>query len=122
MLLANEIEGNELINQLNGGASFEVLAKAKSLDKSTARQGGVLPSQLVSPVSEVVVNLTKGRVAQKPIQTQAGWDVIKLVDVRPFVMPDYEQVNNNIAQALVQKKRQEALKALILESKISIAK
>lgn len=123
IVVANETEGAQLIQQINNGASFADLAKAKSLDQNSAQQGGVvgwaLPSQLTPPVNDLVPNLAKGKVTQAPVKTANGWHVIKVDDVRPFVMPTFDQTRNAIAQNLIQQKRQEAVNELMKATKIS---
>lgn len=56
--------------------------------------------------------------AKSPIKTYNVWHVIKLYDVRPFVMPAFEQVKNNLAQELVQKRRQEVINNLLKDAKV----
>jgi len=123
IVVANEAEGTELIKQINSGASFVELAKTKSLDQNSAQQGGlvgwVLPTQLTPPVNDTVPSLTKGKVTQFPVKTTNGWHVIKVDDIRAFVMPTFDQAKNTIAQTLIQQKRQEAVNALMQSTKIS---
>lgn len=123
IVVANEAEGAELIKQINNGASFADLAKVKSLDQSSGQQGGIvgwaLPTQLTPPINDLVPNLTKGKVTQTPVKTSNGWHIIKVDDVRPFVMPTFDQARNTIAQSLIQQKRQEAVNALMQSTKIS---
>ncbi|MBU3564163.1 peptidylprolyl isomerase [Polynucleobacter sp. Tro8-14-1] len=122
IVVANEAEGVELIKQINNGASFADLAKVKSLDQSSGQQGGIvgwaLPTQLTTPINDLVPNLTKGKVTQTPVKTSNGWHVIKVDDVRQFVMPTFDQARNTIAQGLIQQKRQEAVNALMQSTKI----
>jgi hypothetical protein len=53
-----------------------------------------------------MVALKKGDITQTPVQTQFGWHVIKLEDVRPAKVPTLEEVKPQIAEALQQKKLQ----------------
>jgi peptidyl-prolyl cis-trans isomerase C len=121
--VATEAEATEIIQQINKGAKFETLAKDKSLEKISGAQGGVvgwvLPAQLASPINTLIVNLTKGQVAQSPIRTNNGWHVVKLDDVRPFVIAPFDQVRNNLAQELVQQRRQQAVNALLKDAKVA---
>jgi peptidyl-prolyl cis-trans isomerase C len=121
--VATEAEATEIIQQINKGAKFETLAKDKSLEKVSGAQGGVvgwvLPAQLASPINTLIVNLGKGQVAQSPIRTNNGWHVIKLDDVRPFVIAPFDQVRNNLAQELVQQRRQQAVSALLKDAKVA---
>ncbi|MBU3595141.1 peptidylprolyl isomerase [Polynucleobacter sp. 86C-FISCH] len=123
IVVANEAEGIALINQINGGASFEELAKTRSLDKVSGQQGGVvgwvLSSQLTPPVNDIVPNLAKGKITQSPVKTANGWHVIKVEDIKPFVLPSFDQAKNAIAQSLIQQRRQEAVNALTKGFKIN---
>jgi peptidyl-prolyl cis-trans isomerase C len=123
IMVATEGEAAEIIKQINAGTKFEVLAKEKSLEKISGAQGGVVgwvfPSQLAPPINELIVNLGKGNIAPSPVKTNNGWHVIKLDDVRPFVMPPFDQVKNNLAQELAQQRRQEAINALLKDAKVT---
>jgi len=118
-----EAEANQIIAQLNKGASFATLAQEKSLDKASGARGGVmgwaLPSQLVPPINSVVPNMAKGQFTVKPIQTNNGWHIVMVDDVKPFVLPSFDEAKAGIAQALIQQKRQEAVTALMKTIKIS---
>jgi len=122
IMVATEGEATQLIKQINDGAKFEALAKDKSLEKVSGAQGGVVgwvfPYQLTPPINDLIVNLSKGKITQSPIKTNNGWHVIKLDDVRPFVMPAFDEVKNTIAQELVQQRRQQAIDALLKEAKV----
>lgn len=122
IMVASEAEAAEIIKQIKGGAKFEALAKEKSLDKVSGAQGGmvgwVFPAQLTPPINDLIVNLSKGNITQSPIKTNNGWHVVKLEDVRPFVMPSYDQVKNNITQELLQQRRQQAINALLKDAKV----
>jgi peptidyl-prolyl cis-trans isomerase C len=119
--VATEAEATEIIQQINKGAKFETLAKDKSVEKLSAAQGGlvgwVLPAQLAPPINMLIVNLDKGKVAQTPVRTNNGWHVIRVDDMRPFVIAPFDQVRNTLAQELVQQRRQQAVNALLKDVK-----
>jgi peptidyl-prolyl cis-trans isomerase C len=123
IMVASEAEAAEIIKQINAGTKFETLAKEKSLEKISGAQGGVVgwvfPFQLAPPINDLIVNMSKGSITQAPIKTNNGWHVIKLDNVRPFVMPSFDQAKNTIAQELVQQRRQEAINALLKDAKVS---
>ena len=122
IMVATEAEAQDIIKQINAGTKFEAIAKEKSLEKVSGAQGGVVgwvfPYQLTPPINDLIVNLAKGKVTQSPVKTNNGWHVIKVDDVRPFVMPPFEQVQNTIAQELVQQRRQEAINTLLKDAKV----
>lgn len=123
IMVSSEAEAADIIKQINAGTKFEVLAKEKSLEKISGAQGGVVgwvfPSQLAPPINELIITLGKGNIAPSPVKTNNGWHVIKLDDVRPFVMPPFDQVKNTLAQELVQQRRQEAINALLKDAKVA---
>jgi peptidyl-prolyl cis-trans isomerase C len=121
--VATEAEAAEIIQQINKGAKFETLAKDKSVEKISGAQGGlvgwVLPAQLAPPINMLIVNLDKGKVTQTPIRTNNGWHVIRVDDVRPFVIAPFDQLRNTLAQELVQQRRQQAINQLIQNAKVA---
>lgn len=126
IVVATEKEGQDVIAQINSGKSFETLAKSKSLDKVTGEQGGLvgwaLSDQYIEPIGALVPGLVKGKVDQKPVKTNLGWHVIKLVDSRAFVMPSYNDAKSNLAQTLVARGKQEAISDLMKDAKVTIDK
>ncbi|MFJ3054344.1 peptidylprolyl isomerase [Herbaspirillum sp. NPDC087042] len=102
-------DAEAIIAKLKAGTKFEDLAK-QSKDTGSAANGGDLdwatPASFVKPFSDAMVALKKGDVTQTPVQTQFGWHVIKLEDVRPAKVPTLDEVKPQIAEALQQKKLQ----------------
>jgi peptidyl-prolyl cis-trans isomerase C len=111
ILVAEEEKAKELIAQLDGGASFETLAKDNSSD-SSAQEGGDLgwfaPNRMVKPFADAVQALEKGKYTSSPVKSEFGWHVIKLEDSRPWTPPDFEQIQANVRQ-MVQQERIEAM-------------
>ncbi|MDA0986151.1 MAG: peptidylprolyl isomerase [Bacteroidetes bacterium] len=72
-----------LIDSLNGGVSFDDLAKRHSTDGGSASQGGDLGSvrrgTFVKEFEEAVYTLKVGQIS-KPIKTQFGYHIIKLLE------------------------------------------
>jgi len=70
-------------------ADFKALAKKDSIDTTSGKKGGALgatpASRLVKPFAEAAVALKPGEIS-KPVHTQFGWHVIRLIDkqVVPF--------------------------------------
>ena len=125
IVVASQSEGEQIIGQINGGASFETLAKEKSLDKASGANGGLLgwalSTQLAAPINDMILTIPKGQISPKPIQTQNTWHIVKVNDIKPFVMPSFDQSKTNIAQALVQQRRQEAINELMKSVKVTKA-
>jgi peptidyl-prolyl cis-trans isomerase C len=117
ILVENEADAKAIIAKLKGGAKFEDLAK-QSKDPGSAANGGDLdwasPASFVPEFSKAMTSLQKGQVTETPVKSQFGWHVIKLEDVRATKLPPLEEVKQQIAESLQQRKvaayREELLK------------
>jgi peptidyl-prolyl cis-trans isomerase C len=108
ILVEKEDEAKALIKQINGGASFEDLAKKNSKDPGSGANGGDLdfaaPGSYVPEFSQAMVKLKKGELTQEPVKTQFGYHIIKLEDTRQAQFPPIEEVKPQIKQRLEQQK------------------
>jgi peptidyl-prolyl cis-trans isomerase C len=106
ILVDKEDVAKGIVDQLKKGAKFEELAK-QSKDTGSAAKGGDLdwnpPAQFVKPFSDAMVKLEKGKFTETPVQSQFGYHVIKLDDVRETQPPPYDQVKPQIKQELERK-------------------
>jgi peptidyl-prolyl cis-trans isomerase C len=124
ILVPTEIAATQILERLRKGEKFETLAK-DSLDASRDRGGDLgwfSPSSMVKPFAEAVVALKKGETIAKPVQTQFGWHIIRVDDVREVQPPPFEQVKEQLNQAVLAKKLRtysdELAKAAKVEKKI----
>ncbi len=118
ILVADETEANSIASQVNAGGDFAKLAKEKSLEKVSAAQGGsianwFLPDQLVPPLGDTVVALTKGKSTAKPIKMASGWHIIRLDDIRKVKIPPFEEAKNTVGQQILSRRQQEAVAELM---------
>jgi peptidyl-prolyl cis-trans isomerase C len=122
ILVKTEAEAKDVIAQLAKGGDFAKLAKEKSIDPGSKDKGGELgwfsPASMVRPFSDAVSKLQKGLYTTVPVQTQFGWHVIKLEDIRDMQPPAYEQVKENIQKDLQQKQLEKLLNDLRSKAKI----
>ncbi len=109
ILVEKEDEAKAIVEQLKKGAKFEDLAK-QSKDTGSAAKGGDLDwagtDSFVKPFSEAMVKLDKGKFTDAPVQTQYGWHVIRLDDVREAQFPPLAQVQGQLREMLQQRKVQ----------------
>lgn len=102
ILLKTEDEARSVIKELDGGAIFADVAKARSTGP-TAKNGGDLgwfgANQMVPPFSQAVAKMKKGSYTKTPVQTQFGWHVIKLEDERKMTPPKFEEVKEQLRNA-----------------------
>lgn len=100
---------------------FAQLAAEESIDASRADQGKLdwlLPEQMLPAVGNVVANLSEGRISAVPIQTRAGWNVIRVDGVRDFTPPPMADIENQLRQAATQKQLSAFIQTLQSEAKI----
>jgi peptidyl-prolyl cis-trans isomerase C len=65
-----------------------------------------------------MVALKKGEITQTPVQSQFGWHVIKLEDTRPAKVPPFEEVKQQVAEQLQQRKLAAFREDLMKKAKI----
>lgn len=122
VLVETENEAVAVIEQLKKGARFDEIAKKQSKDPGSAAQGGDLDwadaNSFVEPFSKAVAALEKGKFTQAPVQTQFGWHVIRLDDVRTAQPPAFDQVKDQIVEVLRRKKLQDFQQQLKAKAKV----
>jgi peptidylprolyl isomerase len=89
-------------------ANFDSLVKKYSKDSDPhGNDTGFLPmTQLVQEMRPVVAKLQKGGVSA-PIESQAGFHILKLLDVRPSQTATLAQVHDKLRDALRQQRQQQ---------------
>lgn len=127
ILVRTEEEAREILAQLKKGANFANLAKQKSIDVGSGRQGGELPGwfnqdQVVPAFYEAVRKLNKGEMTAEPVKTDYGWHIIKLEGVQPRTMPTFEESKGSIRQIIQQERIATLVKSLKDKASIKIEK
>jgi parvulin-like peptidyl-prolyl isomerase len=101
----------DLSRQVHGkGADFAALAQANSDDKTHAAQGGdmgFMAEPLLMPEIRKVADTMKPGDVAGPIQTDAGFHVIKLTDVRAAGVAPLAAVKERIRTQLRQQREQQ---------------
>jgi peptidyl-prolyl cis-trans isomerase C len=123
ILVATKEEAHEVIELIGGGDDFGEVAKAKSKDQGSGAQGGDLGyfarGQMVKPFEDAAFALKPGDVSE-PVETQFGWHVIKIEEVRQKPLPTFESVKDRILASLLQRKAQEVVLGLRGQAKIEV--
>jgi peptidyl-prolyl cis-trans isomerase C len=120
ILVATEDEAKAIIAKLKSGSKFEELAK-QSKDGSAANGGDLdwaSAASYVPEFSQAMVKLNKGQITETPVKTQYGYHVIKLEDTRPAKIPPLEEVKQQVAEGIQQKKLQLYREELMKKAKI----
>jgi len=103
ILVEKEDEAKEIIVALQKGEKFEKLAE-RSKDPGSKANGGDLdwnaPGNFVKPFSEAMVKLPKGKFTAQPVQTQFGWHVIEVDDIRDAKVPSFDEVKPQLQQRM----------------------
>jgi peptidyl-prolyl cis-trans isomerase C len=101
-----------------------MLTKSKSIDHETKDNGGSLgwfrKNDMVVPIFNQVIKMSKGEVTKTPIQTKFGWHIIKLIDIKNANPPSFEEVKEELKTGLQKAKLKKYLDDLRAEAKIKI--
>jgi peptidyl-prolyl cis-trans isomerase C len=107
ILVETQAQAEAILASLKKGAKFEDIAKKQSKDPGSGANGGDLdwaaPGNYVKEFSDAMVALNKGQVSA-PVQSQFGFHIIRLDDVREAQLPKLEDVKPQIAQQLQQQR------------------
>jgi peptidyl-prolyl cis-trans isomerase C len=99
ILVESEDEAKAIIEEINGGADFEEVAKEKSTGPS-GPNGGSLgwfgAGMMVPEFENAVMDLEAGAISAEPVQTQFGWHVIKLNETREKEAPSLDEVREEL--------------------------
>lgn len=121
ILVETEAEAKSIIEQLGKKVKFEKLA-AKSKDTGSAAQGGLLgwavPSNFVPPFANALLNLKKGERSKDPVQSQFGWHVIMVDDIRDLKAPSLDEIKPQLHQRLQQQTIKKAIDDLRAKAKV----
>jgi len=94
------------------GEAFSLVAAEVSEDPASARNGGVLGTFALTDLSQKFQDALKdareGEVTE-PLLTPAGWYVFKVLERRPGHMYTYEELKDNLRQAVESQKIEAAL-------------
>jgi len=105
---------DSLYNLLTGGADFNALAAKFSDDKGNSEKGGDLGffnrGQMVKPFEETAYALKVGEIS-KPVETQFGWHIIKLNEIKQNEsIKSFEDSKQEIRMNLFRARRDQASK------------
>ena len=105
ILVDKEADAKAIIAQLKAGANFEDIAKAKSKDPGSAKNGGdlgwVSDKALVPEFSKAMVQLKNGQITDKPVKSQFGYHIIKMVDSREAKAPSFDEMKDQLQQMIM---------------------
>ena len=104
ILVEKEDEAKDVIAQLQKGGKFDDIAKQRSKDPGSKDRGGDLdwnaPGGFVKPFADAMAATPKGKFTAVPVQTQFGYHVILVEDVREAKIPPFDEVKPQLQQRL----------------------
>jgi peptidyl-prolyl cis-trans isomerase SurA len=107
---------DSVYTKLTGGTSFDDLVKSYSDDKGSAAKGGVLPSfgvnRMVPEFVEAIYSLNNPGDYAKPILTNYGWHIIKLVERKTQKPLDEEKAE--LKQKIMKDSRGEQTREVVI--------
>jgi len=106
ILVANEDDAKAVIAELDKGADFAELAKTRSTGPSGPKGGDLgwfSPKDMVPPFAEALAGMEKGTYSKTPVQTEFGWHVIQLEDIRETQPPAFDAVKGQLLAKLREK-------------------
>ena len=102
ILVATKEEADAIRKELEDGADFAELAKAKSTGPSGPNGGDLgwfSPGMMVKPFEDAVVKMKPGEIS-RPVKTQFGWHIIELVETRMKDAPKLDDVRKELETQL----------------------
>ncbi|MCB1427319.1 MAG: peptidylprolyl isomerase [Zhengella sp.] len=104
ILVKTKEEAEAIIKELDGGADFAELAKAKSTGPSGPNGGDLgyfQQGQMVPEFEKAAFGLDVGAYTKEPVQTQFGWHVIQVEDKRAVQPPAFDAVKDQVRSAML---------------------
>ncbi len=112
VLTKTKAQADAAKKEIDGGAKFADVAKKRSIDSITKKDGGKLASvaqgQQEKALGDASFKAKKGEVVG-PIKTETGWYVVEVEKITASKVIPFKDVKEQIKQQLTQTKPQEAL-------------
>lgn len=115
ILVAEEDEAKKIIEELQGGADFEILAKERSTGPSGPNGGDLgqfSKGQMVPAFEAAAFALDAGTFTAEPVQTQFGWHIIQVYEKGSAPLPEFAQVEEQVRNLVISERFTEQLDIL----------
>jgi len=123
ILVDNEADAKAIIEQLKKNpGDFAKIAKEKSKDPGSKDNGGDLDwgpaARYVKPFADAVQSQPKGKISAAPVKTDFGYHIIRVDDVRPLKVPEFNEVKEQFRQRAQQQQIQKLVMELRSKAKV----
>jgi peptidyl-prolyl cis-trans isomerase C len=116
ILVKTEEEAKNILERLNKGEDFAKLARERSIDSGSAKNGGDLgflsKGQMTPELEAVAVRLKTGEISV-PLKTEFGYQIIKVTGKKLGKVVEFEKVKSLISQHLSAEKQKEVFDSYI---------
>ena len=123
ILVKTEKEAKDLLYLIEAGEDMGVLAQKNTLDKGTAKEGGVIPFTNVTRFSlpnfaEEAVKLKKGQVRKQLFKSDLGYHIMKLEDTRQVPFPELSKIKSQVESQAANAKANGYIQSLYKNAKV----
>ena len=123
ILVSSKEEAEKVLADLKAGQSFDDLAKKFSVDKSTSERGGeigyISKGQTFPDIEKAVYSMKVNEVSE-PIQTQAGWHILKVLEIKKREIPTFDESKPQLQQQVGYKVVNDHMKELSKSANVKI--
>ncbi len=121
ILVDSEEKANKILAEIEAGKSFEDAASEYSSCPSKENGGNLGEfgrGQMVPEFDKAVFEMAVGEITKTPVKTQFGYHLIKLISKSESAATPFEEIKNDIKEALLAEKRRKAYESKINQLKI----
>lgn len=125
ILLKDESAARAAIAELSKGADFEKVARRRSLDpqsKKDGRLGWLMLNQMEEPFAAAASTLKAGDYTRQPVVTASGWHVIRVNAKRELNKPSLEDSWDILRTQVLQEKVQARVRQLTQEARVDVSR
>lgn len=120
IVVSHKKKADDLIEKINDGADFAVLAKANSADQQTKAQGGEIgwmsDSNFPPDIAKELTGLGVNDVS-KSLKGPDGYHIFQLLEIKPARKRSFEEVKGQIKQTLLRDEQRARSSAWLKELK-----
>ncbi len=104
LMVNTEEEAKSALAQIGAGSSFESVASTISQDPGSKKKGGdlgwALPDNFTRNFAAAMREMNAPGLYPRPVKTEFGWHLIMIKDIRPAVVPGYEEIKPELERTL----------------------
>jgi peptidyl-prolyl cis-trans isomerase C len=107
IVVASQVDADQVIAQLNSGANFEQVAQQRSMDDSTKGKGGDLgpvSAQDLEPQYAAQAFAAPVGAVFGPVQTRGGFNVGRVIQAQPPQPAVFDKIKDQLRQRLISEK------------------